>query len=183
MSRRWNRSQSRMVAVRLRRSTARDCRMVVNRQTGRGGFTLGELLIVLAIMSVVVAVALPRWTASLQKYRVANAAARIAADIARTQSAAYSTSAPKTITFTVSSSQYSISGVTSLNGSSATNVVALTHEPYRCSLVSVWGQTGTQTITFDGHGIPDKGGTIIVALNGQQKSIVVDAATGTAVVP
>ena len=154
----------------------------INRRGLRPGFSLGEMLIVVVVMSIVAAAALPKWTGSLQKLRVANAAARIAGDLARTRSAAYGSSTPRTVTFSVASGQYSISDVATLGRSSGTYTVTLTDDPYRCSLVSVWGQTGSQTITFDGYGLPDKGGTIIVAANGLQKSIVVDASTGTAVV-
>lgn len=152
-----------------------------SQRRARPGFSLGELLIVVAIMSILAAVALPKWSTTLQKQRISAAASRIVADLSRAQSAAYGTSTPKTVTFSVSSGQYTISGITSLNKSTGTYTVALTDDPYRCTLVSVWNQTGTQTLTFDGYGLPDKGGTIIVSANGLQKSIVVDAATGQAV--
>lgn len=152
-----------------------------NRQEMRPGFTLGELLIVVIIISIVAAAAIPKWVATLQKQRASSAAMRIAGDLSRAQSAAYSTSTSKTVTFTTSTSSYTVSDVASLNRSSGTYTVLLADDPYRCTLVSVWGQTGTQTITFNGYGLPDKGGTIVVAANGLQKSIIIDASTGTAV--
>ncbi|MDP1797174.1 MAG: prepilin-type N-terminal cleavage/methylation domain-containing protein [Planctomycetaceae bacterium] len=148
----------------------------------RAGFTLPEVLIAVLLMSILSAIALPRWSASLQQQRVIQAANRVAADLTRAQSAAYGSSAPKTVTFTVGTSQYLVSGIAPLHRGTGAYIVVLTDDPYRCTLVSVWGQTGTQTITFNGYGLPDKGGSIIVAAAGIQKTIVVDAATGTAVV-
>ena len=80
----------------------------------RLGFTSVELTIVLLLMATMAVVAVPRWTASLQKLRVSNAANRIVADFARVQSAAYNSSSAKSITFTIDSSQYTVAGVQSL---------------------------------------------------------------------
>ena len=155
---------------------------VTARQMNRCGFTLIELAVVLLLLSTIAVVATPRWSASLQRLRVSNAANRIVADLARAQSAAYSSSASKTVTFTVRTSQYTVSGVTSLNLGTGPYVVDLTADPFQCSLMSVWGQTGTQTITFDGFGLPNRGGNIIVATTEFQKTVVVDATSGLAVI-
>ena len=134
------------------------------------------------ITGVVAAVTIPRWSGSLYKYRVKQAADRIAADLALAKSTAYSSSASKTVTFIVGSSQYSVAGITPLNSPTGTYTIQLSGDPYRSTLVSVWGQSGTQSITFNGYGLPDRGGNIVVAAGGQQKTIVVDATLGTAVV-
>ena len=128
----------------------------------RCGFTFLEMIIVLLLMATTAVIAVPRWSASLQQLRVSNAASRIVTDLARTQSAAYNSSASKTITFTVGSSQYTVS-----------DLKPLTNSP---------GQTGTQTISFNGYGVPNKGGNIIIAAGSYQKTVVVDATLGTAVV-
>lgn len=154
--------------------TPTDCR--------RAGFTLPEVVITVMLMAIVSAIALPRWSTALQKQRVIQAANRLAADLTRAQTAAYGSSTAKTVTFTVGSSQYAISGIAPLRGATGSYTILLTDDPYLSTLVSVWGQTGTQTITFNGYGLPDKGGSIVVSAGGNQKTIVVDAATGTAVV-
>ena len=146
----------------------------------RCGFTFLEMIIGLLLMATTAVIAVPRWSASLQQLRVSNAASRIVTDLARTQSAAYNSSASKTITFTVGSSQYTVSDLKPLTNSPGQYVVALSADP--CRLVSVWGQTGTQTISFNGYGVPNKGGNIIIAAGSYQKTVVVDATLGTAVV-
>jgi prepilin-type N-terminal cleavage/methylation domain-containing protein len=148
---------------------------------GRPGFSLSEMLVVVALMSILTAVALPRWATSLQSQRLNQAASRIIADLNRAQEAAYNTSTAKVVTFTVDSSQYAISGVTALDHRTGSYVIALSDDPYQCRLVSAFGQTGTQALTFDGYGLPDKGGNIIISSGPKQKTIVVDIGTGSAV--
>ncbi|MDB5385549.1 MAG: hypothetical protein JWM11_1195 [Planctomycetaceae bacterium] len=148
----------------------------------RPGISLSETLIAVGLMAVLSAVALPRWATAMQTQRLSQATSRIVADLSRAQDAAYNTSSAKVVTFTVGSSQYTISGIAALDHRSGSYVITLSDDPYQCRLVSVWGQTGTQTITFDGYGLPDKGGSIIVASGPLQKTIILDAGTGAAVV-
>ena len=160
----------------------RPARRLCAQRINRDGFTLLELAIVLLITAILTAVAVPKWAGALQSFRASTAASRIAADLALAQSAAYSSSASKTVNFSVADSQYTLVGVAPLKRSTGSYIVSLADHPYRCTLVSVWGQTGPQSITFDGYGKPNRGGTIIVAAGGNQKSIVINADSGVAVV-
>lgn len=152
------------------------------RHMKRSAFSLNEMLVVITLMAILSAVAIPKWAGAMQSQRIKQAATRIVADLSRAQEAAYNTSTAKVVTFTVGSSQYLVSGVTPLDRRSGPYLVTLSDHPYSCTLVSVWGQTGTQTITFDGFGSPDKGGNIILASGSYRKTIVVDPGTGTAVI-
>jgi type II secretory pathway pseudopilin PulG len=162
-----------------RRTCSVRARTIVNR---RSAISLLEMVIVIALISIMSAVALPRWSASLQSQRVNQAASRIAADLGRAQDVAYNTGTSKTVTFNVALNQYDVAGVTPLNRHSGPYVVALNEDPYQCKLVSVWSQQGTQTITFNAYGLPDKGGDIIVTAGGLQKIINIDSGTGAVVV-
>ncbi|EMI22061.1 secreted protein [Rhodopirellula maiorica SM1] len=137
------------------------------------------MLVILAIMT---AAAAPRWADSLQRYRVANTANRILADLKRAQLTAFRSSTTKTVTFDVDRDQYSIADVTPLERPSGNYVIALAEPPYKSSLISVWGRTGTQTLTFDGYGIPNRGGNIVIGSGRLQVTITVDAVSGTAVI-
>lgn len=156
------------------------CR-VATRNVGRPGFTLLELTVVLLLISILAVTAAPNWTASLQRLRVSNAANRIVADLASVQSAAYGSSESKTVTFAVKSNQYTVSGISPLKLGAAPYVVDLSVDPIQCTLVSVFGQTSNQTITFNGYGVPNRGGNIIVSSGDLQKTIVVDPTSGLAV--
>ena len=76
--------------------------------------------------------------------------------------------------------QYTIAGFTSLDRASGSYLVKLDDTPYLCTLTSVWGGTGTQTITFSGYGTPDKGGNIVLTSGTMTKTIVVDSYSGEA---
>lgn len=143
----------------------------------RPGRSLVELVCVLAIMAVVAAATVPRWSTSLQLTQVDRGANRIVADLARAQAAAYNASGSRTVTFTVSASQYALAGIADPNHPATTYTVKLGDSPYSCRLVSVDLQ-GSQQITFNRFGYPDRGGTIIVAVGSVQRTIVVDSITG-----
>lgn len=147
------------------------------------GFTLAELLIAMLLVAILAAIALPKWTDALRRRKLAMAAHRIVADIHRAQSAATVSSSSKIITFNTALHQYTISGLSSLETGSALYTVNLAHEPFQCQLNSVFGQTGTQSLTFNGYGETGTSGNIVLSAGSNQKTIVFSAATGRAVVP
>ena len=77
----------------------------------RRGFSFLELTIVVLIIGIMAAIAMPNFTAALSKYRVDAAAQRLVTDLARVQSLAYSTSTTQTLTLDVAQSTYQITGL------------------------------------------------------------------------
>jgi len=69
------------------------------------GFTLAELLIVVAIIAVLVAIAIPIFTAQLEKAREATDAANIRSAFAEVMAEALTQSTPKDVTRTVTLKQ------------------------------------------------------------------------------
>jgi prepilin-type N-terminal cleavage/methylation domain-containing protein len=147
----------------------------------RRALSLVELVIVVALISVLAGVALPKWAHSLQKQRAAQAARRLAADLNRARSVAYASSRPVTVTFAFSPPGYTIPGVKPLHGSGIYSV-NLADDPFRVRIVSVFGQTTPQTLTFSGYGQPSRGGEIVVAAGTAAATVSVDPDTGDAVV-
>ena len=148
----------------------------------RCGLTLVELIIVVLITGILAAVALPRWSNSLNQRRLTLAAGRIAADLQHAQSTAYASSSAKVITYDTIANQYTISGLSGLESQSAAYVVRLADDPYRCQLVSAFGQTGLKTLSINGFGELAAGGNIIVSCGPVTKTIVVDSVAGKVVV-
>ena len=145
-------------------------------------FTLVELLMVVVIVSIVGAIALPRYGNAVAQYRLDAAAKRIVADIDYARALAMSTSQSRSIIFSPAYQTYSIANVTSLDNRSTTYTVNLNAEPYKSSLVSAtFG--GSSTITFDPYGTPSSGGTVVVRTPTTQKTITIDATTGKATFP
>jgi prepilin-type N-terminal cleavage/methylation domain-containing protein len=143
----------------------------------RRAFSLLELTIVMLIIGILAAIATPSFASLLSKYRADAAANRIVADLARTQSLAYSTSTSQTLSLTVASSSYQILGLRDLNKAASTYTVDLTAEPYKSTLTSA-NFGGTAQISYNGYGQPTSGGTIVLASGNQTRTITVDSSSG-----
>lgn len=144
-----------------------------------GGFSLLELLLVLAIMATVAAIAAPRYQGALARYRADLAAYRIVADLTQARTSAKAASAPRTVAFSVAGNTYQIPELSSLDGNSGHYNVALSERPYDAGLVSV-NFGGDAQIIFNGWGVPDSGGTVILAVGTEQRTVAVDTETGRA---
>ena len=145
------------------------------------GFSLLELVLVLAIIATFAAIAVPRYAASAARYRADLAARRIVADLAQAQSSAKAASSSRTVTFTVSTSKYRISDLPSLDGKPGGYTVELDERPYEATLVSV-DFAGETEAKFDGWGIPNSGGTVALTVGPEQRTVVLDAETGKATI-
>ena len=143
------------------------------------GFSLLELLLVLAIIATLTAMAIPRYQGSLVRYRADLTAHRIIADLAQAQSSAKAASTSRTVAFSIASNSYQIPELSPLDGDSGNYHVALSERPYQAGLLSADFGGDTQ-IVFNGWGMPDSGGTITLAVGTEQRTVAVDTETGRA---
>lgn len=158
-------------------ATLRD--RLVSGGAGGVGFSLLELVLVIAIIATLAAIAVPRYGGAVARYRIEAAARRIVEDLALARATARSKSTSVTVTFDVAMNQYQISGVSALNDPSSDAELNLSDPPYRAQLVSaIFG--GDNAVIFDGFGIPDSGGTIVIAGGAVTKTILLDVDSGTA---
>ncbi len=155
-------------------------RLLQPRRRGRGAaFALIEVVIVIIIMAIFGAMAMPRYAGAIGHYRVDAAAKRIAADIALARGQAMTSSVSQGVAFNASAETYTLANMPSLDNRSANYIVNLAAEPYKVNLVSALFGSGNQaTLTFDVYGAPDNGGTIIVTYGSAKKTITVDAVNG-----
>jgi prepilin-type N-terminal cleavage/methylation domain-containing protein len=142
-------------------------------------FSLFELVIVMAIVGIISAIAIPRYSSSLDNYRASFAARKIAADLAMAQSSARAASASRTVTFSTQTS-YSVSGVSALDGAAGSYAVDLSADPFHASCTVNFA--GTSQVTFDGYGHPSNPGSITVTSGRATHSITVDAQSGSCTV-
>jgi prepilin-type N-terminal cleavage/methylation domain-containing protein len=156
-------------------------RLVAAHAARRPGYSLLELIAVVTIVGMLTAVALPRFAASLNRYRADAAARRIAADIDRLRLAARRTSTQQSIVFNVAGNSYSSAGVTNLDHSGSTFSVSLSDAPYQATLSQASFGSGS-TLTFNGFGIPSAGGTVVIQSGATSHTITVDANTGRAAI-
>lgn len=148
-------------------------------------FTLIELVMVLVIVGVVSAIAVPRFGASNQVQRATAAARRLAADLALVQSQANLTSTTQTVSFTVGTGRYTVLGMTDLKTGAGNYTVDLGEHPFDAivSTVTLGGTTSTSglaTISFNGFGSPSVGGTLTIGARSASRVVVVDGASGKA---
>lgn len=152
------------------------------------GFTLIELILVVAILAIFTAVALPRFGNSAQRFRVDISARKIAADIAWCKQAARTTGQPAIITFSTTNNTYTLSGGVSTTGNVAPDLtVDFKKSPYTATLSAVSltllnTATATQSITFDANGIPSATGTITLSTATSGRVITISSPGGAVVI-
>lgn len=140
-------------------------------------FSLLEVLLVLAIIAIAAVLAAPRFSRAGARYRADLAARRVAADLRLAQSQAKAASAARTVSFAPATEQYQLVGVSPLDGAAGDYTVILSAEPYTADLASA-NFNGSPQVIFSGWGLPNYGGTVVISVSGQQRTVTVDGATG-----
>jgi prepilin-type N-terminal cleavage/methylation domain-containing protein len=149
----------------------------INAENRRRGMSMVELVIVTMLLGILAAVAAPRFAQSLQYHRVEMAAKRIIADLEAAQSLAYSSGSAQRIVFDDPPHTYKTIGVANPDRpAEIDSLVALNDDPYYCAFSSL---TFT-SLTFNGHGLPDRGGTLVIQHGGLSRTITVNPTSGKA---
>lgn len=141
------------------------------------GFTLLEVVLVTAIMAVFASVALPLYSRAALRHQADLAARRVANDLRQAQSYARTTSASCKVAFYPTTEQYELNGVASLDGAPGNYQVTLTADPYEAKIVSA-SFGGSSEVVFDGWGMPSSGGSVVLSVGAEQRTVAVDGATG-----
>lgn len=139
-------------------------------------FTLVELLAVMVIIGIMAGIAVPRLVTSISLQRLEGAARRITTDLAYAQRQARFTSSSKTVKFNTATESYTLAGIPDPDHPAVDYAVSLGEEPYGANIVSA-SFGALPTLTFDGFGRPDNGGTVVIAVGKMKKTLTLDAAT------
>ncbi len=149
----------------------------IKHQTGRHGISMLELMIVTMVMGIMAAVAAPRFAESVQYHRLEMAAKRVVADLESARSIAYTTGTSPTVRFDVNGAIYQLVGMSDPDRPTLVNyTVDLSDAPYYCSFKNV----SFTVLTYNGHGLPNTGGEIVIESAGQQRTVRINATTGRA---
>ncbi len=141
----------------------------------RHAFTLIELTMVLVLVGVIAAVAMPRYANSLARYRAEQAAKRLQADLILARQLAVRGSRAVRIGFvTGSTSNYYLAGVPDPDRPASIYTVNLFDEPYAATFGTVT-VGGDDRLIFDGFGIPDSTAAIMLIVGSERRRVVVDA--------
>jgi len=144
---------------------------------GRAGFSILELVVVLLIMGIVAAAATPSFYLSLRHHALETAARRVKLDLEQARHAARMKSQSQSLSFTNATTYALSSGVVSLKNSGQTYTVDLSKAPYELSGVTV-NLGGPTAVSFDGYGNASVGGTIVLALGNQTRTVTLNSTNG-----
>lgn len=148
----------------------------------RNAFTLVELIIVVMLLGIMAAVAVPRLIDSISYHRAEAAARRIKLDMEFARRRARMSSADRSIQFDPAGESYTITGAAHLDHPASAYEVRLDEDPYQAVIVSAdFG--GDAVLTFDGYGSADTAGSVVVQAGPYQKTVTVDPETGKATIP
>jgi prepilin-type N-terminal cleavage/methylation domain-containing protein len=143
----------------------------------RAGVSLVELVVVVLIMGILAAAATPRFSEALAERQLHCAALRLARDIELARESAQTASAPRTVSFDLVGNRYSLfPDIQDPNHPANPYTVDVGSEG-PVVLISA-GFAGSVSVTFNGFGVPDAAGQIILERAGQQATIVVEAGSG-----
>ena len=132
------------------------------------GFTLIEMMIVVAIMAILFAIAIPFWTAYRQNAELKSAAGNIVADIADLKARASTERLTYTMTFTNATGSPTTDGyrITRQVGGATENVSSKSVKPIE--------MTGADEIRFDARGTTSEGEIKLKNSNGRTATINVN---------
>ena len=129
----------------------------MHRGRQRTAFTLIELVIVVLIMGIMAAVAVPSFSQSLCRFRVDATARRIVSDLTLARQHAKTVDAAQTMEFSLPSNFYELRGYKAPDHPSLEYKVYLSKTGHPATLVSC-DFAGDCFVTFDTYGRPDNGG-------------------------
>lgn len=147
----------------------------------RDAFSLAELVIIVAIMSLLFGLARPRMISYVEKDRVRVLSRRIALDLAMARSEAIKRRSPVTVKFDSNGSGYEIPQIINVHTVdgllSKYRVEIEGSNEFKAEIVGVdFG--GVSEVSFDRFGIPNSEGTIEIASGEAGATIEVNMASG-----
>jgi len=151
------------------------------KSTSRKGFSYIELTIVMLVMGILAAIAIPSYVITLANYRANLAARKIVADLHFARSEAQQNSQNRDVQFNTAYNSYTLTNITDIDDSASSYVVYLVDDPFSAVLVSATFGVGTN-VTFDRYGRPNSAGTVVVQSGNVQQTVTL-ASDGTATMP
>lgn len=137
-----------------------------------------ELAVVLLIMGIAAAVAVPSFYSSLQYHELETAARRLVFDLEQARHVARVRSEMQTLTFDTPKHYVLSSGVQSLKSTGEVYRVDLSESPYELDAVTL-NLGGATAVSFDGYGNSTTSGTIILRRGNATRTLTLNGLAGT----
>ena len=146
------------------------------------GYTLLELVIVLAVIGVVATIGSVRYTGALTTYRLDAAAARVKADLDQAARKARATSSVVYVQFDAASNVYRIltSDEAGSNAQGSTTAatgplrVDLGADPYRVKVRKIQSTLVGTRVGFNAYGRPMNGLSVMLSAGGRERLVSID---------
>ena len=145
------------------------------------GFSLLELVLVLGIIAIFAAIAMPRYGAATSRYRADLAARRVVQDIALAQTRARAQGAAQSIRIRQDADEIVIFSAVGLDPQTSEYTTKIWDSPYGADIIQSEFD-GNNYLIFDGWGMPDSGGYAILWVGSEKRTINVDPNTGKATI-
>jgi type II secretory pathway pseudopilin PulG len=133
----------------------------------------------MAIIGVMASIAVPRYANFIARGRADAAARRVVADLAYAQRLARQSGAAQRVSFSKDLDRYLLVGVPDPDHAGQDYGVVLSVDPYQARIYFVDFGGGLEVL-FDGYGVPDNGGAVVVKVGDHVRQIDVDPHTGRA---
>ena len=142
------------------------------RQASRqiAGFTLLEVAMVLTIIGILSAIAVPRYVGFVTGQRADAAARRITIDLAMAQQNARVTSQSRTVSFDVGLDKYEMPGIPDPENAGSDYTVYLAKEPYTATITEAEFDASPDLV-IDGYGVLQSNGSIVIRVGSYQRTI------------
>jgi prepilin-type N-terminal cleavage/methylation domain-containing protein len=148
-----------------------------SRHPQRDAFTMLELVVVVMIMSILGAAALPTFYRTLEQQRLETAARRIKQDLDQLRQTARTLSKTETLT-AISTTAYTLSSdITALDRKTQSYTVDLAAAPYYVTNITT-SNGFPAVISFDGYGTTTTSGNVILQMGSYQRTVTLDSSTG-----
>lgn len=151
----------------------------MKRCAGHRGFSVVELILVVAILAMLGALVVPQIGSAGSGYRADAAARRIAADLNYARGQARLTSTAHSIEFDAAANRYTFADLNHPDRSSAKYAVSLARPPYEVTLKGADFE-GATTLTYSAFGLPSAGGEVEIRCGSAARVVEVDGTTGEA---
>jgi len=144
-----------------------------------GGFSLLELVLVLGIIAIMAAIALPRFGLATARYQADLAARRVVKDIELAQTRAWAQGAEQRMRIRQGVDEIVVFDAAGLDPQTSEYCTEIWDSPYQADIAqSEFG--GNNDLIFDGWGLPDSGGYAVLWVGSEKRTVNVDPNTGKA---